>query len=88
MEFRFIFQSVKRVKDFFPFKDRVSSHLRSSVVYKSTCSSCKATYYGKTSRHFIVCCREHLWLNKKGKAIKVLHRPLGTILVALAIALL
>ena len=34
------------------------------------CSSCKATYYGKTSRHFIVRCREHLGTNKNGKTIK------------------
>ena len=42
MEFRFIFQSVKRIENFFPFKDHVASNLRSSVVYKFTCSSCKA----------------------------------------------
>ena len=42
----------------------------SSLVYKFTCSSCKATYYGKTSRHFIVRCREHLGINKKGNSIK------------------
>ena len=35
----------------------------SSVVYKFSCSSCKATYYGKTSRHFIVRCREHIGVN-------------------------
>ena len=82
MEFRFIFQSVKRIENFFPFKDRIPSNLRSSVVYKFTCSSCKAAYYGKTSRHFIVHCREHLGINKKGKAIK------SSMLVALDIALL
>ena len=30
----------------------------------------KATYYGKTSRHFIVRCREHIGVNKNGKSIK------------------
>ena len=58
VEFRFVFKSIKRIEYFFLFKDCVSSHLRWSVVYKFTCSSCKATYYGKASRHFIVCCRE------------------------------
>ena len=44
--------------------------LFSSVVYKFTCSSCQAAYYGKTSRHFVVRCREHLGINKKGISIK------------------
>ena len=70
IDFQFIFQSAKRIENFFPFKDRAPKHARSSIVYKFTCSSCKATYYGKTSRHFIVRCREHLGVNKKGKSIK------------------
>ena len=70
IDLQFIFQSAKRIENFFPFKDRAPSHVRSSIVYKFTCSSCKATYYGKTSRHFIVRCREHLGVNKKGKNIK------------------
>ena len=76
-EFKFVFQPAKRIGSFFPFKDRAPSHVRSSVVYKFSCSSCKATYYGKTSRHFIVRCREHLGVNKKGKCIKGLvhQRP-------------
>ena len=35
----------------------------------NTCSSCQAIYYGKTSRYFIVRCREHLGINKKGKSV-------------------
>ena len=70
IDFQFIFQSAKRIENFFPFKDRAPKHARSSIVYKFTCSSCKATYYGKISRHFIVRCREHLGVNKKGKSIK------------------
>jgi len=34
------------------------------------CNSCQATYYGKTSRHFIVRCREHLGINRKGNSVK------------------
>ena len=52
------------------YKERVSRHLHSSVVYKFTWSSCKATYYGKASRHLIVRCWEHLGINEKGKTIK------------------
>ena len=41
-----------------------------SDVCKYTCSSCQTAYCGKTSRHFIVRCREHFGVNKKGKSIK------------------
>ena len=51
-------------------KDRIPANICSSVVYKFKCSSCQATYYGKTSCHFIVRCREHLGINKKGISIK------------------
>ena len=70
IEFKFVFQPAKCIGSFFSCTDRAPSHIRSSVVYKCSCSSCKATYYGKTSRHFIVRCREHLGVNKKGKSIK------------------
>ena len=87
IEFKFVFQPAKRIGSFFPFKDRAPSHVHSSVVYKFSCSSCKATYYGKTSRHFIVRCREHLGVTKKGKVSKVLPRPSETILLTRVIAL-
>ena len=65
IELKFVFQSAKRIENFFPFKDRAQSHGCSSVVCKFTCSSCKATYYGKTSCHSVVRCREHLGVNRK-----------------------
>ena len=76
IEFRFVFQSSRRIENYFPFKDRAPSHVCSSVVYKVTCSSCQATYYGKTSRHFITRCREHLGINKKGNSIKGISSPI------------
>jgi len=48
----------------------VPCHVCSSVVYEFTCGSYQATYYCKTSHHFIVRCREHLAINKKGNSIK------------------
>ena len=32
----------------------------SKVVYKYTCRSCKASYYGETDRHLKVRCGEHI----------------------------
>ena len=83
VDFRVVFQSAKRIENLFSFKDHIPTNIYSSVVYKFTCSSCQATYYGKTSRHFVVRCREHLRINKKGISIKVLLHPLGTILMKL-----
>ena len=54
----------------FRFKDRFSNLMCSNVIYKYTCSGCDATYYGKTKRHLIVRCREHLGINKAGQKIK------------------
>ena len=70
VDFRIVFRVNKPIGSLFPFKDRVSSRVYSSVVYKVTCSSCQATCYGKTSRHFIVHCIEHLGINKKGNSVK------------------
>ena len=67
---KIVFRANKPIGRLFPLKDRVPSHVCSSVVYKFTCSSCQATYYGKTSRHFIVRCREHLGINIKGNNVK------------------
>jgi len=34
------------------------------------CNSCQATYYGKTSRHFIFRYREQLGINEKRNSVK------------------
>ena len=70
VDYRIVFQAHKPIVSLFSFKDRVPSYICSSVVYKFTCSSCHAIYYGETSRHFIVCCTEHLGINRKGNSIK------------------
>ena len=70
VDLKIVFRANKPSGRLLPFKDRVPSHVCSSVVYKFTCSSCQATYYGKTSRHFIVRCREHLGINRKGNSVK------------------
>ena len=56
---------------FFPFKDRFPALIRSSVVYQFKCPGCHALYFGKTTRHLITRCREHLGMNKAGQKIKV-----------------
>jgi len=50
IKIRVIFTSKTRIKDFFSFKDKMPQDLLSNLVYKFTCGSCNATYYGKTFR--------------------------------------
>ena len=57
---RFVFQTRCKISNFFTFKDKIPSLLRSGIVYKCECGSCNATYYGKTKRHFKVSVCEHL----------------------------
>ena len=45
--------------------------MRSLLCYKFQCSSCNATYYGKTKRHFKVHVSEHMGVSTRtGKNIK------------------
>ena len=49
---RFIFQSGRRLSDFFSFKDRIPKLMRSRVIYKYSCQCCRVLYFGQTRRHF------------------------------------
>ena len=68
---KIVFKSGIKIWDFFKFKDSIPSHIRSLVVYKFSCSSCNATYIGKTERHHKVRMCEHLGISyKTGKPMK------------------
>ena len=68
---RFVFQTKCKISNFFTFKDKIPSFLRSGIVYKFQCGSCNATYYGKTKRHFKVRMCEHLGISAlTGKRVK------------------
>ena len=68
---RFVFQTKCKISNFFTFKDKIPSFLRSGIVYKFQCGSCNATYYGKTKRHFKVRICEHLGISVlTGKRVK------------------
>ena len=62
---RIIFKNDFTIKSFFPFKDKTPFNLRSNVVYKYTCASCLATYYGETSRHMQTRIAEHRGLSPR-----------------------
>ena len=68
---QFVLQTKYKISNFFTFKDKIPSVLRSGIVYKFQCSSCSATYYGKTKRHFKVRMCEHLGISAlTGKRVK------------------
>ena len=68
---RFAFQTKCKISNFFKFKDKIPSFLRSGIVYKFQCGSCNATYYGKTKHHFKVRMCEHLGISAlSGKRVK------------------
>ena len=47
-----IFQSSCKLNSFLRYKDSLQKKIRSDIVYRYLCSNYKATYYGKTYRHF------------------------------------
>ena len=68
---RFVFQTKCKSNNFFTFKDKIPSFLRSGIFYKFQCGSCNATYYGKTKPHFKVRMCEHLEISAvTGKRVK------------------
>ena len=60
IDFRFVNVNSFRTSSFFNFKDRMPSDLRSSVIYKFTCPSCQAGYFGSTFRAFKNRTDEHI----------------------------
>ena len=68
---RVIFQTDNRLRNYFRFKDSVHETLRSNLIYKSSCRSCRASYIGKTYRHFKVRVSEHQGVSPRtGKSVK------------------
>ena len=56
-------KSLNHLSSLFCFKDVIPKEFRSHRVYKFSCSSCNATYYGKTEHHLNVTSGEHIDLS-------------------------
>ena len=72
-----VFKVSNRMSNYFKFKDRVPKPLASHLVYKFMCSSCNATYIGKTFRHMGVRIGEH-----QGRSARTGNIVQGTSLTA------
>ena len=68
---QFVFQTKWKISNFFTFKDKIPSFLRSGIVYKFQCGSCNVTCYGKTKRHFKVRMWEHLGISDDDKMMMI-----------------
>ena len=62
---RVIFQTKKRLRTYFRFKDFVHETLWSNLIYKFLCGSCTVSYIGKTYRHLKVRVSEHLGVSSR-----------------------
>ena len=69
--FKVVFQSPYKLRTLFRFKDTLDKKIRFDLVYRHSCSSCNATYYGKTYRHVFTRAAEHMGIsNLTGKPVK------------------
>ena len=55
-----IFCNSFKIRNFFPFKDRLDRRLCSKVCYEYLCPNCNVGYIGSTKRHLIKRTREHM----------------------------
>ena len=58
-----VWNSQRRLRNFFSFKDKLPTYMRSKILYRFTCNGCNSIYLGKTKRHFLVRAYEHLGLS-------------------------
>ena len=66
-----VFRIKNRLTSKFTFKDKISKEMCSLLCCKFHCSSCNATYYGKTKHHFKVHASENMGVSAHtGKNIK------------------
>ena len=66
-----VFQSPCKLPTLFRFKETLDKKFGLNFVHRYSCSSCNATYYGKTYRHFFTRAAEHVGIsNLTGKGFK------------------
>ena len=59
-----------KIGSFMSSKSKSPDYLKSFVVYQFNCSSCGATYVGRTTRHYSVRVKEHLGTDKESHDYK------------------
>ena len=60
LDFKIAFKSPGDIGKLFPFKDKIKNKaMQSLVIYQIKCTTCNASYIGKTERHLQKRLREH-----------------------------
>ena len=73
------FQSTRRIKSFFPYRDRFNRSQKSNIVYKASCWDCDTFYIGKTKTRLHDRKTEHLKaLIQNGHASAVTKHSIST----------
>ena len=75
---RIIFKNDNTIIKLFNIKDQIPIDLQSSLIYKFTCDSCKASYIGKTKRHLRSRIAEHRGLSAR-TGIRITKPPFSAI---------
>ena len=69
---KLVFSSFE-TKSYFSYKDPIPDHLKSFLVCKFTCASCRSSYTGETCHHFKTRIEEHIKKDNKSHTFKHLH---------------
>ena len=67
-----VFNSFK-IKNYYSYKDLIPNDLKSVLVYKRNCASCRSSYIGKTCRHFKNRVEEQIKKNNSYHIFRHLH---------------
>jgi hypothetical protein len=78
VDFRVLFKCPATISSLFPFKERVPFLLKSLVVYKLSCATCKKSYVGMTTRCLIRRINEHKGVKKSKEESSVLKHQRDT----------
>ena len=74
-----VFRNTRRIKSFFPYRDRFNRSQKSNIVYKASCWDCEAFYIGKTKRRLLDRKTEHFKaLTQNGHASAVAKHSIST----------
>ena len=69
---KLVFNSFK-IKNYYSYKDLIPNDLKSVLVYKRNCASCRSNYIGKTCRHFKNRVEEQIKKNNRCHIFRHLH---------------
>ena len=76
---RVVFQNTRRIKSFFPYKDRFNRSQKSKIVFKASCWDCDTFYIDKTKRKLHDRKTEHFKaLSQIGHASAVAEHSIST----------